>query len=179
MSRPVWRVLAAGAAAVVLTSTAAVAQAAPPSEKAQATRAGAPAAARASGDFTLAIAFPDAELRPVGRSACKLTVPVTIAFTGTLAGAADGSTVAVILASCNQVVAAPPGTFPDVFRFEGDFVGTVHGTAASGALNYAGVTSAGGAITAAITLAGDATAVLRAQAVVGGSGTYRGVAKPG
>ena len=93
-------------------------------------------------------------------------------------GTATGSTTALIFASCAQVATTPPGTFADVFRFVGEYVGTVAGQPGSGSLTYAGVTRAGGNITAAIGLRGDSSALVRADAVVAVGGSYRGIASP-
>jgi hypothetical protein len=76
------------------------------------------------------------------------------------------------------VAATPPGTFADVFRFVGDYAGTVAGEPASGPLTYAGVTRAGGTITAVVRLRGISSAFLRADAVVAVGGSYRGIAWP-
>lgn len=109
---------------------------------------------------------------------CELSVQGTLTFTGTLDGDADGTTTAYVLAPCEEVLAAPPGTYRDVFRFTGSFVGTVAGTPATGKLAYAGVTRSGGSIDAVIRLSGTSTALLRAEAMVAEGGTYVGVAQP-
>lgn len=87
-------------------------------------------------------------------------------FDGTLVGVASGTTTAYVLATCDQVLAAAPGTYRDVFRFTGVFTGTVAGTPTSGELSYAGVTHPGGEIGATIRLEGGSSAVLRADARV-------------
>lgn len=100
-------------------------------------------------------------------------------LTGTLDGSAVGTTTAVIFAPCADALANPPGTYLDVFRFEGDFSGEVLGEAVTGPFSYAGVTRVGGDIDATMVLDGDAArAVLRADAQVAVGGTYSGVAKP-
>ena len=132
----------------------------------------------ASGEFTAAVDFASLRLRDVRGGRCELTVNGTLTFTGTLDGAATGTTTALLFATCAEVAVTPPGTFFDVFRFEGDFSGTVAGQPATGPLRYAGITRVGGAIDALITLGGGSTAVLRADAVVAVGGSYTGVAVP-
>jgi hypothetical protein len=137
--------------------------------------ASARSAVRAEGDFTVAIDFPTLVLRDVSGGRCQLTVDGTLTFTGTLAGDATGTTTALVFATCAEVATTPPGTFFDLFRFSGDFIGTVGGTAVTGSLSYAGFTRPGGAIDAAIVVRGGAFGVLRADAVVAVGGTYAGV----
>ena len=135
-------------------------------------------AARAEGAFTV---DPDVQFgapEPVKGDKCKLTVTGTLHFTGDVAGAAAGTTTAIVFATCEEAMAAPPGTYFDVFRFTGEFAGTVFGEPAEGRLTYAGVTQEGGDIDARIRLRGDAWAQLRTtDAVVLQGGTYRGKAK--
>lgn len=132
----------------------------------------------AAGDFTAVVDFPSLVTRDVGWSTCEFRVTGTLAFTGTLEGRAAGTTTALIDAPCSQALRNPPGTFGDVFRFEGRFTGTVDGSHARGRLDYAGVTRPGGAIHAAITLwGGHAKAALHTvKARIGVGGAYRGVA---
>jgi hypothetical protein len=141
--------------------------------------AASPAGAQgAEGDFVAAVDFSSVQARDVRGNKCELTVDGTLSFSGTVEGEAVGTTTAVIFAPCADALASPPGTFFDVFRFDGDFTGEVLGEAASGSLRYAGVTRVGGAIDATIILDGDdARAVLRADAGVAVGGTYTGVAK--
>jgi hypothetical protein len=134
-------------------------------------------AIEALGAFVANVDLASISLRDVRGNKCELTVNGTLTFSGTLAGAANGTTTAVIFAPCTEVALTPPGTFFDVFRFEGTFDGTVDGSTASGSLTYAGITRPGGAIDAQITLRGNATAVLRADAVVLRGGTYTGIVK--
>lgn len=133
-----------------------------------------PTVREASGQFDALVDFSTLSLEPVA-GGCRLTVSGTLRFTGTLEGSAYGTTRALVFAPCEQVATAPPGTYADVFRFEGTFEGTVAGTPATGPLGYAGVTSPGGAIDAAIWLGGDVPAAARATATVAVGGTYTGV----
>jgi hypothetical protein len=139
--------------------------------------AGNGAATPAAGSFTVgSVTFGEPE--DVQGNKCKLTVHGTLDFTGDVAGAAVGTTTAIVFATCEEALAASPGTYFDVFRFEGDFTGTVFGEAAEGTLTYAGVTQEGGEIDARIKLRGDAWAVLRTtDAVVLQGGSYEGKAK--
>lgn len=138
------------------------------------------AAQPGSGTFVAAVDFSTLTVHDVRGHKCEFTVDGRLTFSGTLDGAADGTTTAVIFAPCAEATTAPPGTFFDVFRFEGTFVGDVDGSPSSGALSYAGVTRVGGAIDATILLHGDRTlAALRAQARVAVGGAYTGVARAG
>jgi hypothetical protein len=132
----------------------------------------------ASGTFTANITVESITLAPGAGGNCVLTVNGVLTFSGTLVGTATGTTTALILAPCDEVATTPPGTFADVFRFVGDYAGTVGGLPASGPLTYAGVTREGGTITAVIKLRGSSSALLRADAVVAVGGSYRGIAWP-
>lgn len=141
---------------------------------------GPPGADRASGTFVAAVDFTSLSTEEVRGNKCELTVDGVLTFTGTVEGTASGTTTAVVFAPCTEALAQPPGSFFDVFRFDGSFTGEVGGTPASGELRYAGVTRVGGAIDATVLLdAGRARAVLRADAQVAVGGTYTGVAKAG
>lgn len=132
----------------------------------------------ASGDYTAVVDLASLVPRAVGSNRCEFQVQGTLIFEGTVTGEADGTTTALIFAPCAEATNNPPGTFKDVFRFQGSFAGTVAGVPTTGPLTYAGVTRAGGAIQAVIRLSGDdARAILRtenARVLVGGG--YRGVA---
>ncbi|GAA4740692.1 hypothetical protein GCM10023328_22350 [Modestobacter marinus] len=143
-----------------------------------ATQAASAQRVHAAGAFTAAIDFSSLETRDVSTSTCLFQVEGTLTFTGTLDGVASGTTTALIDAPCLEALSSPPGTFRDVFRFDGDFTGTVDGVPATGDLRYAGITRPGGAIDATIILrAEQARAQLRTvDAQVGVGGTYRGVA---
>ena len=130
----------------------------------------------ASGDFTAAVDFSTLTARAVRGNKCELRVNGVLTFDGTLEGDATGTTTAVIFAPCAEATANPPGTFFDLFRFEGAFVGTVHDRPATGDLSYAGITRVGGTIDARIVLATDSLrGVLRADARVAVGGSYGGV----
>ena len=143
-----------------------------------ATASAAPAI-RADGAFDAQVDFSSLTATPrANGNHCELVVQGALIFTGTLTGTAHGTTRAYVLAPCQEVLAVPPGTYRDVFRFNGAFSGTVEGTATSGQLTYAGVTHPGGDIRATIRLRGSSSAVLRADAMVAVGGAYTGVAKP-
>lgn len=164
---------AAASAGLMLTATVLAAGVPGP-----ATAAGRKAALPAAGAFTVGdVTFGAPE--SVKGDKCKLTVNGTLSFTGDVAGSATGTTTAIVFATCDDALVAAPGTYFDVFRFEGDFTGTVHGEAAEGTLVYAGVTQEGGDIDARIRLRGeDAWARLRTtDALVLQGGTFKGKAK--
>ena len=132
----------------------------------------------AFGPFTAVVDLSSLVVRDVGSQRCEFRVQGTLIFEGTLDGEANGTTTALIFAPCAQATEVPPGTYKDVFRFEGSYSGTVDGIPAIGRLSYTGITRRGGAIEASIRLHADtAKAVLHtvdARVLVGG--TYRGVA---
>lgn len=131
----------------------------------------------ADGDFVAAVDFGSLEFRDVRGKKCEFTVDGTLTFTGTVEGVATGTTTALIFAPCAEALANPPGTYFDVFEFEGGFTGKVFDDPASGSLRYAGLTRVGGKIDATIRLTADsARVVLRADARVAEGGTYGGVA---
>lgn len=144
--------------------------------------AGAASAAPASGangSFTAAVDFSTLTVEPAAQGThCELTVSGVLTFTGSLAGTSHGRTTAYVLATCEEFLATPPGTYRDLFAYSGDFTGTVKGTPTTGTLTYAGVTHPGGAIDASIKLTGDSAAQLRADATVAVGGTYVGVLRP-
>lgn len=169
--RRVTRAALAGLAAILLAGAGPAAAHSP--------SAGGQGAQPAAGTFVAEVDFATLEARDVRGNKCEFTVNGTLVLTGTLDGSAVGTTTAVIFAPCADALANPPGTYLDIFRFEGDFSGDVLGEAVTGPFSYAGVTRVGGDIDATMVLDGDAArAVLRADAQVAVGGTYSGVAKP-
>src|SRR5438045_3250105 len=77
-----------------------------------------------SGSFDAIVDFSTVTLTPKG-SNCLLEVRGRIVFHGTIEGAANGVTSALEFAPCDQVAVNPPGTFPDVFKSDAVFDGTV------------------------------------------------------
>ena len=131
----------------------------------------------ADGGFTVAVTgAPATQPLPGGR--CLATVPVTLTFEGTLAGAAPGTIRIVFEAPCDQAFAFPPGTFADVFTFTGTFTGTVAGQPTRATLVYSGVTRPGGQVRGLIALYGDSHGLLRVAATAGAGGTYTGAVTP-
>lgn len=137
-------------------------------------------ATNASGAFVVGPDVTFGAPQDVRGNKCLLTVGGTLHFTGSLEGAATGTTRAVVHAPCEVALAAPPGAYFDVFRFTGEFEGTVGGQPADGTLTYSGVTQEGGQIDAVIRLrGGEGWARLRTtDAVVLQGGSYRGKVKP-
>lgn len=129
---------------------------------------------RAAGTFDVLLDLGSLRLQPVGNR-CVLTVSGTLTFSGTLQGTATATTTAFEDASCEEVMANPPGTFADVFSSSGAFTGTVAGRPVSAALVYAGRTAVGGSIEAIMRFRGDLTGVLHVDATLGVGGSYGGV----
>jgi hypothetical protein len=135
-------------------------------------------AEEAEGSFVASVDFSSLRAEDVRGNKCEFTVDGTLTFSGDVTGEAVGTTTAVIFAPCADALASPPGTYLDVFRFEGSFSGNVLGVPTEGTLSYAGVTRVGGGIDATVILDGeDARAVVRADAQVAVGGTYAGVAR--
>lgn len=135
---------------------------------------GAAAAAPVAGAFTANVDFSTVQLKDVPPGGCLLTVDGVLTFTGSLVGAAAGTTNALEAAPCSAVAVNPPGTFFDVFQFRGQFVGTVNERDVDATLTYSGVTHVGGHIDAVIALRGSGVGLLRASATVAARGTYIG-----
>lgn len=143
------------------------------------------AAAAAAGTFDIALDDPASVLvEPVRGGKCELTGTSTLSLSGTLAGSAQGTSTVLIFAPCSEATIAPPGTYFDLFSFEGTFSGTVHGAVATGTIIYSGVTQPGGDINNALMkLRGGAWATLHADAGLDPErpgiflGTYEGKAK--
>lgn len=141
----------------------------------------APTPARlAVGDLSVSVDLASAQVRDLRGGRCELRVDGTLTFTGTVVGAADGTTTATILAPCALALTTPPGTYPDRFSFDGDFTGEAAGVPVAGPVVYRGLTRTGGTVDATVLLDGfQARAVLRVDALVGVGGTYRGLVTPG
>lgn len=133
----------------------------------------------ASGAYVAEVDFATLSAQPAANGThCELTVQGVLTFSGTVTGAAEGTTTAYVLAPCEEVAQAPIGTYRDIFWFSGTFDGSVEGHPATGTLTYSGVTAVGGGISASIRLQGDSSAMLRADGVVAVGGTYEGVVLP-
>lgn len=127
-----------------------------------------------TGTFAAAVDFPSLQLKAGRGDTCVLTVNGRLTFDGNMIGEADGTTIALVAAPCTDVATTPPGTYPDVFQFQGRFKGTIGDKPVTTELTYAGLTRTGGEIDALITLKGKASGLLRADAQVAVGGTYSG-----
>lgn len=135
---------------------------------------------QASGELAVQLDPSTLQAIPIsGGSRCQFTVEVALHLTGTAVGTASGTTVAKIDAPCAEALSMPPGTFSDTFTFTGRFEGTVGGAPSTARVTYAGVTKAGGAVTASLFLKGSPLMIACAQAQAGGQGTYSGLVLPG
>lgn len=140
---------------------------------AQARSASAARQIEASGHFDALVDFSTLTLTPRGQN-CRLEVDGRLVFTGTLEGIGTGHTSALVFAPCSEVATTPPGTFPDVFRSELTFEGTVNGEPATAAAFYMGGVQPGGQIDGRLVFTGDVRGELSADAVVAVGGTYGG-----
>lgn len=131
----------------------------------------------ADGEFTASVNFSTLTATPVGRN-CRLEVNGTLVFSGTLEGATSGTTRGLVFAPCAAVLANPPGSFRDIFRFTSDsafpFTGRVNGVPTTATIIYQGRTAVGGAIDGQVLLTGDVRGVLEVTATVAVGGQYRG-----
>lgn len=129
---------------------------------------------QAEGSFTTLIDFGTLSATPVGRN-CELKAALRLEFEGTLAGSAEGQLRVLVLASCPDVFASPPGTFRDVFRASLTFTGTVDGRYSTAAIAYGGVTEPGGAVKGLLRVDSEtARGALKVTAQAGAGGFYSG-----
>jgi hypothetical protein len=130
---------------------------------------------QASGTFDAVVDFSTLTLTPTsdGRN-CLLQVNGQLVFTGTIEGTATGQTTALVFAPCADVASNPPGTFPDVFKSELVFEGTVAGDPARANMIYTGRAQPGGQIEAYLLLYNGVLGTLDVDAVLAVGGTYRG-----
>ena len=131
---------------------------------------------RVAGTFTANVDFSTVQLKDARGGNCLLTVNGTLSFSGSLKGHSVGTTTALEAAPCSAVAApnTPPGTYSDVFKFRGNFVGKVSGRTVDNSLTYTGVTHVGGHIDAVIALRGGGIGPMRADATVAVGGSYSG-----
>jgi hypothetical protein len=127
----------------------------------------------AAGEFQTFVDFSTLTLTPRGRN-CQLEVDGEVLFTGTLEGTGTGHTSALVFASCADVAAAPPGTYPDVFRSRIEAEVTVDGEPATAKMTYQGRSAPGGAIDGRFLLRGGVRGVLKVEARIAVGGTYEG-----
>jgi hypothetical protein len=126
-----------------------------------------------SGHFDAIVDFSTLTLTPRGRN-CLLQVNGQLVFTGTIEGAATGQTSALVFAPCADVATNPPGTYPDVFRSELVFEGTVDGEPAGANVLYMGRVQPGGQIAGRLILSNGVQGRLEVEAQVAVGGEYRG-----
>jgi hypothetical protein len=127
----------------------------------------------ASGEFQTFVDFSTLTLTPRGRN-CRLEVDGEVRFTGTIEGTGTGHTSALVFAPCADVAAAPPGTYPDVFRSRIEAELSVDGEPARARITYQGRSAPGGAIEGRFLLRGGARGVLDVEARIAVGGTYEG-----
>lgn len=127
----------------------------------------------ASGEFDAIVDFSTLTLTPRGRN-CLLEVDGQLVFSGTIEGAATGTTRALVFATCAEVSMNPPGTFRDVFRSELEFEGSVDGEAAGARMIYQGRVQEGGGIDGRVLLSNGMAGVLEVEAQVAVGGSYSG-----
>lgn len=128
---------------------------------------------QASGHFDAIVDFSTLRLTPRGGN-CLLQVNGQLVFTGTIEGAATGQTTALVFAPCSDVAANPPGTFPDVFRSELAFEGTVDGAPARANVLYMGRVQPGGQIAGRLVFSNGVQGRLEVEARVAVGGEYGG-----
>ena len=126
-----------------------------------------------SGSFAAIVDFSTLTLTPKGRN-CLLQVEGELVFTGTIEGSGIAQTSALVFAPCSDVATTAPGTYPDVFKSELVFEGTIDGEPAEANLLYMGRVQPGGAIEGRLVFSNGVQGVLEADAVVAVGGDYRG-----
>jgi hypothetical protein len=126
-----------------------------------------------SGHFDALVDFSTLTLTPTGRN-CRLEVNGQLVFTGTIEGTATGVTTALVFASCSDVATSPPGTFPDVFKSDLAFQGTVDGEPAQANVLYMGRVQPGGQIEGRLVFSNGVAGRLEVEARVAVGGEYAG-----
>ena len=127
----------------------------------------------AAGEFEAVVDFSTLTLTPRGQN-CLLQVSGQLVFSGTIEGVGTGTTTALVLATCEEVASAPPGTHRDVFHSELTFEGTIGGTPAQAAMIYQGRVREGGQIEGRILASKGVAGVLAVDAIVAVGGSYSG-----
>jgi hypothetical protein len=127
----------------------------------------------ASGSFDAFVDFSTLTLTPRGQN-CLLTVKGLLVFHGTIEGTGTGQTNALVSATCEEVASAPPGTYPDVFKSELVFVGTIGGQEVTANALYMGRSQPGGHIDGRFVFSHGAAGRLDADAQIAVGGTYQG-----
>lgn len=128
----------------------------------------------ASGSFDALVDFSTLTLTPRG-SNCLIVVEGKLVFSGTIEGVADGRTSALVFATCEEVATTPPGTYPDVFRSELSFTGTVDGAPVEDVDGlYLGRSQPGGHIDGRFVFSDGMAGELDVDAQLAVGGTYDG-----
>lgn len=127
----------------------------------------------ATGEYDAIVDFATLKLAPRGRN-CLLQVDGQLVFSGTIEGAATGTTTALVFATCSEVATTPPGTYPDVFKSELMFEGTIDGVPAQSAMMYQGRSQEGGRIEGRIIASRGVAGVLEVDAQLAVGGSYSG-----
>lgn len=127
----------------------------------------------AAGEFQTFVDLSTLTLTPRGRH-CQLEVDGSISFSGTIEGSGTGHTSALVFASCADVAAAAPGTYPDRFRSTIEFDGTVDGEPVTTRVIYSGRSRAGGEIDGSLRFTEAAHGLLGVDARVAVGGSYKG-----
>jgi hypothetical protein len=127
----------------------------------------------ASGNFTADIDFSTLTATPVGAN-CRLQVQGQVEFFGTLSGNGQAVTTALVFAPCEDVAAAPPGTFRDVFSSDIQFTGTLDGTPVTAGIRYHGTAAPGGEINAVMNFSGDLRGSVKVDGQLAVGGDYSG-----
>jgi hypothetical protein len=148
-------------------------RAAAPEQSALARQASAAQQVDAAGSFEAFVDFSTLTLTPRGQN-CLLTVKGRLVFHGTIEGTATGQTSALVSATCKEVASAPPGTYPDVFKSELEFVGTVAGQPAMAKGLYMGRSQPGGLMDGRFVFSNGVSGRVDADAQIAVGGTYQG-----
>ena len=127
----------------------------------------------AAGQFDALVDFSTLTLTPKG-SNCLIVVKGQLVFTGTIEGVANGTTSALVKATCAEVASAPPGTYPDVFHSDLEFQGTVNGVPVEADGMYAGRSEPGGAIDGRLVFSNGMAGRLDVVSQIAVGGTYEG-----
>ena len=169
--------LVSGAAVVLMIAGCQGREIAGPTAPGLTAEAGASASAsrpvETSGRFDAIVDFSTITFKERG-SNCVLDVQGRLELHGTIEGVATGHTTALVFATCAAVASAPPGTYPDVFKSELVFSGTVAGRAARANVIYKGRSERGGHISAHLIFSRGVSGVLDVEAQLAVGGSYQG-----
>ena len=128
---------------------------------------------QASGHFDAFVDFSTVTLTPKGAN-CLLEISGRLVFTGTIEGTATGRTSALEFATCDKVAMSPPGTYPDRFKSDAVFEGTVAGQPGKAHVYYMGRVAEGGHIDGRLVFSNGIAGELDVSAIVAVGGEYSG-----